>query len=28
MHINFGMTNAPFMVFSTVLNGFIDVTCC
>ena len=28
MHINFGMTNAPDVVFSIHLNGFSAVTCC
>jgi len=28
MHINFGMTNAPDVLFSMHLNGFSAVTCC
>jgi hypothetical protein len=28
ININFGMTNAPFMLFSIAKNIFIAVTCC
>jgi len=27
-HVNFGMTNAPNVVFSLPMKGFVSVTCC